>query len=453
MALIERHLMGGDCLNTGCVPSKALLSAARAAASVSRAASYGVRTGGAVHVDFSAVMERMRRLRASIAPHDSVARFRELGVDVFAGTGRFAGRDRIVVTDPESGGKEYVLSFARAVICTGGRPAVPPIPGLKDVAFLTSDTVFSLTDLPPRLGIIGAGPIGCELAQCFARFGSQVILVESSHGVLPREDPDAADVVRKALIGDGVRLLCCGQNMAVRSDSGKIRLTLESHGTSCDEQVDALLVATGRAPVTEGLDLETAGIAYDETGVTVDERLRTTNPSVYAAGDICSSQRFTHAADFQARIVLRNALFRGRMRADALRIPRVVYTEPELAQVGHTHQDAADAGISIDTYTLEFADVDRSVLDGQDEGFVRIHTARGRDRIVGATIVGTAAGDLLSEITLAMNHGIGLRRIADTIHPYPTRAEAIRRIGDLYNRTRLTPRVRSLMKRWLAWTV
>lgn len=444
VALIEKHLLGGDCLNVGCVPSKALIRAARAAASVREATQFGVRVEGEVRVDFGAVMERMRRLRAEISPHDSAARFRELGVDVFLGGGRFVGPDAI-----EVGGQK--LRFAKAVIATGARAAAPPIPGLADVPYLTNETLFSLTELPKRLGIIGAGPIGCEMAQSFARFGCEVYLVETAHGILPREDRDAAQIVHTAMARDGVHLLCCGKDLKLARSGSNVRLQVESHGEGYDMVVDRLLVAVGRAPNVEGLGLEAVGVSFDKRGVKVDDRLQTTNPRIYACGDICSPYQFTHAADFMARIVIQNALFKGRAKASALQIPWCTYTSPEIAHVGLYEKEAKDKGIEIDTFVQELGKVDRAILDGETEGFAKIHVRRGTDRIVGATVVAAHAGDLISELTLAMKGGLGLKTIGATIHPYPTQAEAIRRTGDLYGRTRLTPFVRKVFAKWLAW--
>ncbi|REJ94581.1 MAG: mercuric reductase [Planctomycetota bacterium] len=443
VALIEKHLLGGDCLNVGCVPSKGLLSAARAAAAVRNAANFGVTVDGDVRVDFPAAMERIRRLRAGISHHDSAARFRDLGVDVYLGEGRFTDGATVEVDGQR-------LSFRRAVIATGARAAAPPIPGLAEVDYLTNETVFSLTELPDRFGIIGAGPIGCEMAQAFARFGSHVILVEASDQILPREDGDAAAIVRESLRRDGVTILCGGKDAEVQQ-SGEVRLQVACNGVRHDEPVDRLLVAVGRAPNVENLNLEAAGVEYDRQGVTVDDRLRTTNPDIFAAGDVCSAYKFTHAADFMARIVLRNALFLGRSRVSALTIPWCTYTSPELAHVGLYEHEAAEQRIRIDTFEQPLDGVDRAVLDGQQQGFVRIHVRKGSDRIVGATIVAAHAGDMIAHVTFAMTSGLGLKQIADTIHPYPTQSEAIRKVGDLYNRTRLTPPVRSLMQKWLAW--
>ena len=449
VALIERNLMGGDCLNVGCVPSKGVISAGRMAAAVKNAGEFGVHVPPGVNIDFAQAMERMRRLRARISPADSAARFRDLGVDVYFGQGRFLDSNTIDVDGTK-------LSFQRAVIATGARAAAPPIPGLDNVPYLTNETLFSLTELPRRLGVIGAGPIGCEMAQTFAQLGSEVFLVESEHGILPREDREAAEVVEKAIVADGVKLLCCGRELRVEKGVGEggkgIRLTVQSHGQSYDEPIDQLLVAVGRAPNVEGMNLERVGVQFNKKGIQVNERMQTTNSRIYAAGDICSPYQFTHAADFMARIVIQNALFMGRKQSRSLTIPWCTYTSPEIAHVGMYEHEVKQQGFEIDTYVQHLRDVDRAILEGDETGFAKVHVKRGTDRIVGATIVARNAGDMISEITLAMTHGLGLSKIGSTIHPYPTQAEAIRRLGDQYSRTRLTPFVKSLFRRWLAWT-
>ncbi|MCA9153930.1 MAG: FAD-dependent oxidoreductase, partial [Planctomycetales bacterium] len=306
--------------------------------------------------------------------------------------------------------------------------------------------------LPPRLGVIGAGPIGCEMAQAFARFGSQVTLIENEHGVLTREDRDAAEIVQRSLERDGVRLLCCGRKLEVSRSEPGIRLQLESHDQTHDVTVDQLLVATGRAANVERLNLSAVGVVCDQHGVVVNDRLQTTNPRIYAAGDVCSRYKFTHAADFMARIVVQNALFLGRRKVSRLVIPWCTYTSPELARVGMIESEAADQQIEVETFTQEFRDIDRAVLAGEDDGFARIHVRRGSDKVVGATIVGSHAGEMISEICLAMTNNVGLKKISAAIHPYPTQTEAIRKLGDQYNRTRLTPTVQWMFEKWLRWT-
>jgi pyruvate/2-oxoglutarate dehydrogenase complex dihydrolipoamide dehydrogenase (E3) component len=445
VALIEKHLTGGDCLNVGCVPSKALIRCARAAAEVRGAGEYGITIEGSVAVDFPAIMERMRRLRAGISPNDSVRRFTELGIDVFLGEGRFTGSDTIEVA-----GKN--LRFARAVIATGARAIAPSIKGLTEAGYLTNETVFSLTKLPPRLAVIGGGPIGCELAQAFARFGSTVTLVQSGEHILPREDSDAARRVQAAMVRDGITIMCGGETAEVQRQGNEKMIRLECAGQKHALTVDAILVGVGRAPNVEGLNLETVSVKYDtRAGVTVNEYLQTTNPRIYAAGDICSKYKFTHAADAMARIVIQNALFFGRSKASALTIPWCTYTDPESAHVGMYEKDAREAGIEVQTFTVELADVDRAILDGEQDGFLKVHVKKGTDRILGATLVARHAGEMISEITLAMVAGAGLGTIGKTIHPYPTQAEVIKKVADQYNRTRLTPFVKALFRKVLAW--
>lgn len=446
VALVERQLMGGDCLNVGCVPSKGLIAAARKLAEVREAGRFGVRVPDGVTVDFSAVMERMRRLRAGIAPNDSVARFQEKGVEVFLGEGRFTGHDSLEVDG-------RTLRFAKAVIATGGRASAPPIAGLDQVPYLTNETLFSLTELPLRLVVLGAGPIGCEMAQSFARFGSRVTLVELGPHVLMREDPDAAAIVQGALERDGVEVLAGAATERVLQRDGETVVRLAIDGQTREVAGGALLVAVGRRPNVDGLGLEHAGVVYDERrGVQVDDRLRTTNRDIFAAGDVCSRHQFTHTADFQARLVVRNALFGGRSKVSDLVVPWVTYTDPEVAHVGLYEHEAAEQGLEVDTYVQPLDDVDRALLDGETEGFVKVHVARGGDTLLGATIVARHAGEMIGELTLAQRAGVGLGTVADTIHPYPTQAEAIRRTGDQYSRTRLTPGVAKWMARWLAFT-
>jgi pyruvate/2-oxoglutarate dehydrogenase complex dihydrolipoamide dehydrogenase (E3) component len=449
VAIIERDLMGGDCLNVGCVPSKALIRAARAVVDVRNAGALGVGVPGEPTVDFGAVMRRMRRLRAGLSPIDSAARFKGLSVDVYLGEGAFTARDTITVDG-------RTLQFKKAVIATGARAVAPPIPGLREAGYLTNETVFSLTALPPRLAVIGGGPIGCELAQAFARFGARVYVVEMGAHLLGREDADAARLVRAALERDGVRLaLDTSVDKVERGPGGKVLQlsAIAASGGSQALEVDEILVAVGRAPNVEGLGLEAAGVTYDKTaGVMVDDRLRTTNPRVYAAGDICTPLKFTHHSDFHARLVIQNALFLGRAKASALVVPRCTYTDPEVAHVGATAEEAQARGQRVRTFVQELAEVDRARLDEETEGFVRVHVAEGSDRIVGATIVARHAGEMLPELTMAITQGVGLGKIARIIHTYPTQAEGIRKLGDAYNRTRLTPIVKRLFDAWLRWT-
>ncbi len=447
VALVESHLLGGDCLNVGCVPSKALLRCARAAGEVRAAAEYGVRIDGDISVDFAAVMARLRRLRAHIAPVDSARRYsEELGVDVFLGRGVFTGRDTIEVNG-------QTLRFAKAVVATGGTAAIPNIPGLDTAPYFTNASIFNLTERPARLGVIGAGPIGLELAQAFQRLGSQVTVFSRSDRILPKEDPEAADLVRAALARDGVDLVFHARYQRVETGKGPhgVTIVLENDGPARALDFDALLVAAGRKPAVSGLGLETAGVDFDaRNGVAVNDRLQTTNPSIYAVGDVASKYQFTHMADFMARLVIRNALFFGRDKVSDLLIPWCTYTEPEVAHVGLYERDLEERAIPYKTFTRTFDHVDRSILEGDTEGFVKVHVKQGSDKIMGATIVGAHAGDLISEITVAMQAGLGLGRLASVIHPYPTTAEAIRQCGDAYNRERLTPTVKGLFAKLMA---
>jgi pyruvate/2-oxoglutarate dehydrogenase complex dihydrolipoamide dehydrogenase (E3) component len=445
VALIERHLLGGDCLNVGCVPSKGVIRASRAVFDARSSGGFGVRGLDGVHADFGQAMERMRRLRAGISQHDSARRFRdELGVDVFIGQGSFTGADSIDVA-----GKK--LLFVRAALCAGARAQAPPIPGLSQAGYLTNETVFSLTELPRRLAVIGGGPIGCELAQAFARFGSQVTLIELSPQILGREDRDAAEILHQAFLREGIGLELGVKVLGVETRAGEKLLRLERDGQTFDVVADSILVGVGRAPNLEGLGLEAAGIASDKGGVTVSDTLRTSNPRVYAAGDICSAYKFTHMADAQARIVIANALFRGRQNNAALIVPWCTYTDPEIAHVGMYEADAAGKGIGVTTLTVPLAELDRAVLDGESEGFARVHLRKGTDLILGATIVARHAGEMINEFSLAITSGLGMSAIGKTIHPYPTQAEAIKKLADAYNRTRLTPLVKRILAAWLSW--
>ncbi|MDT8436132.1 MAG: mercuric reductase [Gemmatimonadota bacterium] len=444
VALVERHLMGGDCLNTGCVPSKAVLRAARAWAGARAAAD---RFGGppvAGEGDFGAVMARMRGLRADISEVDGAERFRSLGVDVFFGQARFTSA-RAVDVDGAA------LRFRRAILAAGGRPALPPIPGLAEAEPHTSDTIFGLTERPERLVVLGAGPIGCELAQAFARLGSRVTLVNRSDRVLSKEEPEAAEIVRRALERDGV--VFRGGRRVLRVERGAEGTTLVCGTGGGEERIagDALLVALGRTPNVEGLDLAAAGVEMGPEGVATDERLRTTNRAIYAVGDIASRLQFTHAADAQARLAIRNALFFGRGKKSRLVIPRATYTSPEVAAVGRT-SGRADGDGAMESVTVPLADVDRARLDGEEEGFVRVHLAPGKDRILGATIVAEHAGELISQVTQALATGTGLSALGDMVYPYPTVAEALRKAADARRRDKLTPRARRMLEIFLAVT-
>ena len=453
VALIEKHLMGGDCLNVGCVPSKGVIRAARAWADLRKAEEFGIHIPPGVKYDFGTAMARMRKLRARISHNDSAQRYSKLGVDVYIGSGRFTGRDSIQVEGPAG---NRALQFVKAAICTGARASAPPISGLQEAGYLTNETVFSLTELPPRIGVIGAGPIGCELAQSFARFGSQVYLIEALHGIMPNEDRDAAEIVAQQMAKDGVRLLCCGKDLKIRaSDKGK-HLIVESHGQQYDVTVDEILVGVGRAPNVEGLGLEAIGVEFDKNGVKVNGRLQTSNPRIFAAGDVCSRYKFTHAADAMAQIVIQNALFPhpfglGYANVDSLIMPWCTFTEPEVAHVGMYEKDTKEKGLEVETYTFKLDEVDRAILDGADDGFARVHIQKGTDKILGATIVAAHAGEMIGEFSVLMKAGLGAKTIAGTIHPYPTQAEVNKKVVNLWRKAHFTPATKNRLMKLFAW--
>ena len=450
VALIEKHFMGGDCLNVGCVPSKGVIRASRAWADVRNSGEFGVRLPEGVTFDFGVAMARMRKLRARISHTDSAKRFAGLGVDVFMGEGRFSGPDSIVVG-------EKTLNFTKAAICTGARAIALPIPGLVEAGYLTNETIFSLTELPPRLAVIGAGPIGCEMAQSFARFGSEVSLFERTEHILPREDADAAEVVQQQMKRDGVQGIFNSAvvKVEVRGKEKVIHYTVQD--TAHELVVDQILVGVGRAPNVEGLGLDVVRVEHDtKTGVKVNSRLQTTNPKIYAAGDICFPFKFTHTADAMAQIVIQNALFPhplglGYATTDSLIIPWCTFTQPEIAHVGMYERDAKEKGFDVETYTFPLHEVDRAILDGEDEGFGRIHIQKGTDKILGATIVASHAGDMINEFSVLMKAGKGANIIAGTIHPYPTQAEVNKKVVNVWRKVHFTQGKKDFLKKLFTW--
>ena len=445
VALIEGHLLGGDCLNYGCVPSKAIIRSSRVAADLRDASLLGVRVPPGTEVDFAAVMARMRRLRAGISHHDAARRFRDLGVDVFLGEARFTGPRTLEVNG-------QTLNFSKAVIATGARAVHPQVPGLAEAGYLTNETVFSLTARPRRLLVMGGGPLGCEFAQAFQRLGSQVALLHKYSRIMNREDPDAATLMQQVFSKEGIELILGAKPTQVsRSRTGKV-VQFETAAGPGEIEVDEILVGTGRAPNVENLNLEAAGVKYDRRrGVAVNDQMRTSNRHIYAAGDICLDYKFTHMADATARLVIQNALFWGGKKLRALTIPWCTYTDPEVAHVGLNEAEAAQQGIALQTFMRPLREVDRAIVDGEEDGFVKIHVKAGDDRILGATIVARHAGEMISEITAAMVGKMGLGTLAAVIHPYPTQAEAIRQCGDAYNRTRLTPFLKGVLTRYFGW--
>jgi pyruvate/2-oxoglutarate dehydrogenase complex dihydrolipoamide dehydrogenase (E3) component len=445
VALIEKHLMGGDCLNVGCVPSKCMIRSSRVVAEMGEAKNYGVHVPEEIQVDFPAVMRRMRRIRARMSPHDSAERFQQLGVDVFLGSGRFLSDQAIEV------GSE-TLRFKKSVIATGARAVRLSIEGMEEAGYLTNESVFSLTERPRRIALIGGGPLDCELAQAFRRLGSEVVLFHRSSHILNKEDAEAAEIVQKVFIREGIRLILDSEvTRVVKSSEGKT-LYFTNQGQEESITVDEILVGVGRAPNVEGLNLEAVGVEYDQKqGVKVNDYLQTTNPRIYAAGDICMNWKFTHAADAAARIVIKNTLFSplglGRSKLSSLVMPWVTYTDPEIAHVGLYEREAKEKGIEVEALAIPLSQVDRAIADGEEEGFVKILHRKGSDQILGATIVARHAGEMISEVTTAIVGKVGLSQLSGVIHPYPTQAEGIKKAADAYRRTLLTPNT----KRFLGW--
>lgn len=446
VALIEKHYLGGDCLNVGCVPSKAVIRSAKVIGEIGRAHKFGIEVPDGTRANFGDVMNRMRRVRMDISHHDSAHRYtNELDVEVFFGTAKFTGKNTI-----EVGGQ--TLEFKKAVIATGSRPFVLPIKGLEESGYLTNENIWELTEQPENMVVVGGGPIGAELAQAFQRLGTQIEIFDIAPQLLTREDEEAAAIVQKELVADGVNLHLEANIKEVTVENGRKCVTFEQNGETKRVYTDEILLAVGRRPNVEGLGLETAGVEYNKKGLVVNDRLQTSNPNIFGAGDVAMKYQFTHMADAAARIVIQNTLFLGRKKLSDLTVPWVTYTDPEVAHVGMYESDAKEQGIAVDTYTSYFKDTDRGRADGESDGFVKVHVKKGTDTILGATIVGTHAGELISEITLAMVAGAGLKTLNEVIHPYPTQAEAIRKVAGAYNRTRLTPFVKSLFEKWMSWT-
>jgi pyruvate/2-oxoglutarate dehydrogenase complex dihydrolipoamide dehydrogenase (E3) component len=446
VALVERGRMGGDCLNTGCVPSKALISSARLAAQIRRAAEWGLEPMDS-RLDLLRVLESMRARRARIAPHDSQERFEGLGVDVVRAPARF-------LSPREVQAGEMRLRARNFVIATGSRAALPPVEGLADARPYTNETIFDeLREAPARMIVLGGGPIGCELGQAFARLGVQVTIVEMAPRILEKEDEDAAEAVRLRMEADGVRVITGARAERVRRQDGRLRMEIQAGPDRREAlEAEALLVAAGRVPNTEELGLDAAGVAHDKKGIRVDACLRTSQRHIFAAGDVAGGHQFTHVADDHARTIVRNILLPWpAKRVDHAALPWCTYTSPELARVGLNEAEARARGLAHDVWSCPFGEVDRAVVEREEEGFVKILTARGGDRILGVTMVGERAGDLVHELVLAMKNGVGLRGVSATIHAYPTFAEAARKAADRAQKARLTPlaaRVLAGIYRW-----
>jgi pyruvate/2-oxoglutarate dehydrogenase complex dihydrolipoamide dehydrogenase (E3) component len=444
VALVERDKLGGTCLNTGCIPSKAMLRTSRLYADMRDAWHFGAQVPEEINVDFGAAMARMRHIRDRILERTSTERLSDQGIDVYSGAARFAGPRTV-----EVGGQ--LLHFKRALIATGARPPAPPIPGLAEAGFLTHENVFDLSECPPRLLVIGGGPLGCELAQAFCRFGAKVTIVQNEPMFLSQEERDAAQLLSGALAREGVDVRLNTDVIQVRRQGNEKIADLLDEGDRSTVIVDQILVGVGRVPNVEGINLEAAGVEYDcDSGVRVNDFLQTTNPRIYASGDVCLEHKFMHIEGASAHLVVRNALFWGRRRLSSLTIPWCTYTDPEIAHVGLYVTEAIRKRIPVKTFTVLMHDVDRAIADGEEEGFVKIHVKEGSDRILGATVVARHAGDMISDISLAITSGLGLGDLARVIHPYPTQAAAIKMAADSYERSRMTAPRKWLLKRWLS---
>lgn len=432
VALIEAHLLGGLALNYGSVPSQALIRTSRVYAEMRDAELYGAQAPARVEVDFALAMTRMRRIRARTCSVDSADHIKAAGIDLFFGKARFTGKDTVDVDGQQ-------LKFQKALIATGSRSLLPKLPGLDDAGFLTNETVFDLTTLPKSLLVIGGGPVGCELAQAFSRFGARTILVHSEPLFLPMEERDAAQLLAESLAHDGVEIHLNTRAVRVWVEGGKKIVETINDGNVATIEVDEIMTGIGRVPAIVGLDLEAAGVAYQpDTGIEVDDFLRTTNRQIFAAGDATLKQRFIDTAVASALIATHNALLRGRRRFSSLTIPWCTYTDPEVAHVGMYVREARERGIPVKTFTVPLHDVVRAIVDGEENGFVKIHVREGTDTILGATVVARHAGEMINGLSLAMVAGIGLSTIAQVIHAYPTQAQGIKKAAQAYVKTRKT---------------
>jgi pyruvate/2-oxoglutarate dehydrogenase complex dihydrolipoamide dehydrogenase (E3) component len=440
VALIERNKMGGDCLNFGCVPSKALISSARLIHRIAQADDWGLRKMEP-QFDFEEVFRRMRARRARIAPNDSEERFESLGVDVFRGEARFQSPHEVKVG-------EFVLRAKNIVIATGTRTAVPPIEGLEAAQYFTNETIFDdLTAKPESLIVLGGGPIGCELGQTFNRLGIRTTIVQRGPRLLPKEDVEVSGFLQDRLQREGVTILTSSEAKSVRRTAPGLEMTINGAPVSAE----AVLICSGRRPNIENLGLDNAGVEADARGVKVNEYLQTSQPHIYAAGDVAGPYLFTHMADVQARIVVRNILMPLqvlRQKIDYSVVPWCTYVDPEIATVGLNEARAKEKNIEYDVLRQDLAEVDRAVVEDEDCGFAKVLVGKGTDKIIGATLICEGAGDLFHEFVLAMKHGVGLGEISATIHAYPTLAEIARKIGDKYNKTRLTPTAKKIFA-WL----
>lgn len=445
VALVEHRLLGGTCLNIGCVPSKAIIRTSRTYAEMRDAGRYGASTPPEVPVDFAAAMRRVRSVRARLGRSVSAHALAAAGIDVFFGEAVFTAGDTVAVDG-------VPLRFHKALVATGAHPDTPEIPGLDEAGYLTNESAFELTTAPKRLLVIGGGPLGCEMAQAFCRLGVDTTIVQHWPLFLPREERDAAQILSDAFAHDGLAVHLNTRVTGVRVEDGHKQVDLVTDDYESTITVDAILTGTGRLPNVVGLGLEAAGIEFDRRhGVVVDDFLRTSNRRVYAAGDVCLEDKFNDAALETARLAVRNALFPGRRRLSSLTIPWCTYTDPEIAHVGLYVRQANARGIAVKTFVVPMHEVHRAVADDEQVGFVKITVARGTDRILGATIVARHAGEMISEITLAMAAGVGLDGLAGVIHPYPTQAAGIRMAAEACRSSRGSRVGRRFAEGWLRW--
>jgi len=449
VTLVEKHAMGGDCLNTGCVPSKALIRSAKFLSHVGRAQEFGCRAATA-DFSFADVMERVQRIVRTVAPHDSVERYTGLGVEVIEGTAKLVSPWEVEVT--REGGATERLTTRSIVIAAGGRPFVPPIPGIEEVGYLTSDTVWDLRELPKRLVVLGGGPIGCELTQTFARLGAQVTQVEMAPRIMLREDAEVSELVAQRFRAEGIDVLVNHKAKQFVVEDGEKILIAEYEARDVRIPFDAVLVAVGRVANLKDYGLEEVGVATSRT-VDVNEFLQTNYPNIYAAGDVAGPYQFTHTAAHQAWYAAVNALFDPfrKFKADYRVIPWATFVEPEVARVGLNEQEAQEQGIAYEVSRYGIDDLDRAIADGEAHGFIKVLTVPGKDRILGVTIVGEHAGDLIAEYVLAMKQGIGLNRILGTIHIYPTLAEANKYAAGVWKKAHAPERLLAWVERFHAW--
>ena len=445
VAVVERNLPGGVCLNSGCIPSKVLLRTARLYAEMKNGGNYGATMPRAVDIDFAAAMKHMRRVRARISRRRSASELRLNGIDVFFGEGRFTGPDAVTVNGA-------TLRFRRALIATGAHPFIPQIPGPSEAGYLTNETVFELTERPRSFLVIGGGPLGCELAQAFCRLGSRVSIVQDEPLFLSQEERDAAQILSDSLARDGIDIHLNTQITWVRTKGVRKQVELVNDDSRSIFGVDTILVGAGRAPNVQGMNLKAAGVKYDDlNGIRINDFLQMSNPAIYGAGDVCLEHKFAHIEGASAHFVTQNALFFGRQRLSELTVPWCTYTDPEIAHVGMYVKEAREKNIAGKTITVPMHEVDRAIIDGEDEGFVKIHVKEGTDRILGATVVASHAGEMISDISLAIAAGIGLRRLARASHPYPTQAAAIKLAATTCCRANRSRSLAWCSRKWMKW--